>query len=186
MLASRDEFEALRCRILFVSFSDPSRPLQRQWIEQWCLKNHIPIPASTTSTTTTAQQQTQEEPLLWAQMVLDPNKALYEGWSIPSSQVAAWGPANTWYYIRSVCCRRHRALPKVQGNFEEAGQLGADVLLEHSTININSNGDDSADGDGSGTTTTTRVLLAYYCKNPTDRVSVSTILNTLQRDQKKK
>ena len=27
------------CRILFVSFSDPDKPLQRQWIENWCRDN---------------------------------------------------------------------------------------------------------------------------------------------------
>ena len=141
LLARREEFDEANCRILFVSYSDPARPLQRLWIETWC-QNYI-------------------EGIASAQMVLDPTKSVYEQWAVPSSNIAAWGPANTWYYIKAICCRRRRSV-EIQG---EAGQLGADVVLAPSTG---------------------KVLLAHYCKNPTDRVSVSNILKTVKGVQKDK
>lgn len=153
LLAQRDElFDTLQCRILFVSYSDPSRPLHKLWIETWCNNNLTGIAPDV------------------AQMVLDPTKSLYEGWAIPSSQVAAWGPANTWYYIKAICCRGQRTV-EVQG---EAGQLGGDFLLAPRTAR-----DDGSSIGG-------KVLMAYYCKNPTDRVAVSTILDTLKKAQKNK
>lgn len=94
-------------------------------------------------------------------MVLDPTKSVYETWAVPSSNLAAYGPANTWYYVKAICCRRRRSI-EVQG---EAGQLGADVVLAPATG---------------------KVLLAHYCQNPTDRVAVSKILQTVQEVHKNK
>lgn len=88
-----------------------------------------------------------------ALLLLDPTKSAYEAWCIPSSAVAAWGPSNFWYYAKAILrCRTRRIA--VRG---EAGQLGADFVL--------------APGGA--------VLLKHYCRNPTDRVSVSTIIDAL-------
>mmetsp|Transcript_2139 Transcript_2139/g.3069 ORF Transcript_2139/g.3069 Transcript_2139/m.3069 type:complete len:117 (-) Transcript_2139:284-634(-) len=88
-----------------------------------------------------------------ATLVLDPTKSAYKAWCIPSSQVAAWGPANLWYYTKAIVSGRTQHV-QLQG---EAGQLGADFVL--------------APGDD-GT-----VVLAHYCRNPTDRVEVSKLFD---------
>ena len=88
-----------------------------------------------------------------AQLVLDPTKSAYQAFSIPSSTLAAYGAANVWYYIRAICCRGRRSIA-VQG---EAGQLGADFVISPSG----------------------KILLAHYCRNPTDRVSISKIVDAV-------
>jgi len=85
---------------------------------------------------------------------LDPTKSAYRAWSIPSSNVAAWGLANCWYYFKAILFRGTRSIA-VRG---DAGQLGADFVL--------------APG---GT-----ILLRHYCRNPTDRVPVSKILDAVK------
>jgi len=95
-----------------------------------------------------------------ALLLLDPTKSAYQAWSIPSSTVAAWGLANIWYYAKAILCRGRRSIA-IKG---EAGQLGADFVL--------------APG---GT-----VLLKHYCRNPTDRVRVSKILDAVRSCQKDK
>ena len=133
------DFEACNCRLLFVSYSDPTRPLHRIWIEEWCKKN-----INGTS----------------AVMLLDPTKSVYQAWSIPSSTMAAWGPANVWYYIKAILCRGRRSIA-IQG---EAGQLGADFVL--------------APGG--------KVLERHYCRNPTDRIAVSKLLQAVRSYASKK
>lgn len=91
-------------RILFVSYSDPSKPLHRMWIEEW-------TKANTDGTS--------------ARLLLDPTKSAYESWSIPSSAVAAWGIANCWYYAKAILFRGRRSIA-IKG---EASQLGADFVL---------------------------------------------------------
>eukprot|EP00547_Thalassionema_nitzschioides_P009700 CAMPEP_0194226126 /NCGR_PEP_ID=MMETSP0156-20130528/41220_1 /TAXON_ID=33649 /ORGANISM="Thalassionema nitzschioides, Strain L26-B" /LENGTH=74 /DNA_ID=CAMNT_0038958371 /DNA_START=303 /DNA_END=524 /DNA_ORIENTATION=+ len=60
-----------------------------------------------------------------AKLILDPTKSLYQAWEIPSSQVAAWGPSNTWYYTKAIATGRTRSIA-IKG---EAGQLGGDFVL---------------------------------------------------------
>ena len=88
-----------------------------------------------------------------ATLVLDPTKSAYQAFSIPSSNMAAFGFANICYYLRAICFRGRRSIA-IKG---EAGQLGADFV-------ISSRG---------------KILLQHYCKNPTDRVSIRKILNAL-------
>lgn len=126
------ELEEANCRVIFVSFCDPSRPLHRVWIDSWCRDN-----IEETS----------------AILLLDPTKSAYEAYSIPSSNIAAWGPANLWYYAKAFLCCRHRSVA-IRG---EAGQLGADFVV-------------GTDGT---------VLLKHYCRNPTDRVAVSKIVHVV-------
>ena len=95
-----------------------------------------------------------------AMLVLDPTKSVYQSWAIPSNVVAAWGLANSWYYAKAFLTRGKRSI-EIQG---EAGQLGADFLLGPGGI----------------------VKLVHYCKNPTDRVAVSKILEALREYQSDK
>mmetsp|Transcript_1246 Transcript_1246/g.1893 ORF Transcript_1246/g.1893 Transcript_1246/m.1893 type:complete len:116 (-) Transcript_1246:341-688(-) len=106
------------------------------WIEEWCRK----YDAAGTGNT--------------ALLLLDPTKSAYQAWSIPSSNVAAFGLANTWYYVKAFFCRGKRSI-SIKG---ESGQLGADFVV--------------APG---GT-----LLSKHYCKNPTDRVDVNTLLEKIR------
>ena len=133
-MSHMEQFEAADCRVLFISYCDPDKQLHRMWIEEWCQTN-----VQGTS----------------ALLLLDPTKSAYESWAIPSSNVAAWGPANLFYYFKAILFRGRRSIA-IHG---EAGQLGADFVL--------------APG---GT-----VLLKYYCRNPTDRVSVSKIVDAVNK-----
>lgn len=142
LLSHIDELKKLGCRIIFVSFCDPAKQLHRNWIEGWCNNNIAGMGTSVL-------------------LLLDPTKSAYRSWSIPSSQVAAWGPSNFWYYTKAIWLRGQRRVT-LQG---EAGQLGADFVL--------------SPGDG-------KVLLQYYCKNPTDRVAIQKLLDTARLYRKTK
>lgn len=127
--------EVENVRVIFVSYADASKPLQRMWIEEWTKKYCASDKAI---------------------LVLDPQKTAYQAFSIPSSVLAGWGLANIWYYAKAILTCRTRSV-QVRG---EAGQLGADFCL--------------APGD-EGT-----CVLAHYCKNPTDRVSVDKIVEVIK------
>jgi hypothetical protein len=88
-------------------------------------------------------------------LLVDPAKSAYQAWSIPSSTIAAFGLANFWYYVKAFFCRGK--FPILKGN--DAGQLGADFVVGHG-----------------GT-----LLLKHYCRNPTDRIDVATILEKLRQ-----
>ena len=128
-------WETLNCRLLFVSFCDPTNKLHKLWAREW---SQAYIGESKGAT-----------------LVLDPTKSAYQALSIPSSQLAAWGPANSWYYLKAILFRGKRNI-EVQG---EAGQLGADFCL---------------DCDG-------RVLMAHYCRNPTDRIAVHRLYEAVRQ-----
>ena len=104
-------------RILFVCHADPSKPLQRFWIEDW-----------------SAKQLWHDHEHVTTQLLLDPKKEAYQSWAIPVNNVASFGLKNTLYYIKAFFTRCK--LPSIRG---EPGQLGADfvvsptgtVLLQH-------------------------------------------------------
>lgn len=89
-----------------------------------------------------------------ATLLVDPTKSAYQAWSIPSSMSAAFGLANGWYYVKAFFGRGK--FPILKG---EAGQLGADFVV------------------GPGGT----LVLKHYCRNPTDRIDVTLILETLRQ-----
>jgi hypothetical protein len=77
----------------------------------------------------------------------------YMAYSIPSSTAAAFGFANCWYYFKAILFRGRRSIA-VHG---DAGQLGADFVV--------------APG---GT-----VVVRHYCRNPTDRIRVTKLLDAV-------
>jgi hypothetical protein len=163
------DFQQAQCRILFVSYNDPTKPLHRLWIQEWCttylqksgsggsagsgsggggVVSGVSDTSGSNGSTTTAQ------------LVLDPTKRVYESWGLTSDLIAAWGPQNIWYYVKAICCRGRRSIA-VKG---EAGQMGADLVLDSQGV----------------------VLLQHYCRNPTDRIPVSKILHTIRSYHKHK
>jgi hypothetical protein len=79
--------------------------------------------------------------------------------AIPDCVSAAFGARNLLYYAKAVFLRGKLPSSTLQG---EAGQLGADFVVAP-------NG---------------RVLLAHYCRDPTDRVSVQKIVQAIRDFQK--
>ena len=125
-------------RVIFVSYADATKQLQRMWIENW---NEQYCSSSSSSTK--------------RMMVLDPTRSAYQSFEITSSLLAGWGLKNIWYYFKAIISGRTRTI-QIQG---EAGQLGADFVIGKDGI----------------------CVLAHYCRDPTDRVSVDKIVNALKR-----
>ena len=86
-------------------------------------------------------------------LLLDPTKMAYKAYSIKSSTAAAFGFANCWYYFKAILLRGRRSIA-IHG---DAGQLGADFVV--------------APG---GT-----VVVRHYCRNPTDRIKVTKLLEAV-------
>jgi len=134
---SEDDDGKNQCRLIFVSYCDPSKPLHQLWIREWCKQYR------------------------GATLVLDPEKRAYRAWGIPSNTASAFGWSNCWYYAKMVCYNLF-----VKGKWTEiavkggdAGQLGSDFVI-------------SPDG---------MVVLAYYCRDPTDRVPVQELVEAVRR-----
>ena len=100
----------------------------------------------------------------------DPNKVLYHDiFNIKSSILKSWGISNILYYIKALLFRRNGyKLNDITVKGSDSNQLGADFIIS------------GCNNVSSGNTTTPKVLLSYYCKDPTDRIDVSKMISTIQ------
>ena len=119
----QDELERLNVKVLILSFG--TFPAAQAWLEETC------------------------SPF---ELLLDPERKVYEAYELERSVLRSWNLRTLWRYVRLLASgRRWRG---IQG---DSTQLGADLIL---------------DPDGV-------VRLAYYSHDPTDRPSVDGLLAAL-------
>ena len=119
----QDELGRLNVKVLILSFG--TLPAAQAWLEETC------------------------SPF---ELLLDPERKVYEAYELERSVLRSWNLRTLWRYVRLLASgRRWRG---IQG---DSTQLGADLIL---------------DPDGV-------VRLAYYSHDPTDRPSVDGLLAAL-------
>jgi peroxiredoxin len=96
----------------------------------------------------------QEETGATFTLLLDPPRAAYRAYGLEHSRLRSWGPKVWWRYVQLLIGgRRWRG---IQG---DTAQLGGDLIVDRNGI----------------------VRLVYRSHDPTDRPSVSQLLETLKR-----
>ncbi len=84
---------------------------------------------------------------------LDPHTQTYDAYGMTRSRWASWGPKNLWYYARAWA----RGDEIHEGTGEDTNQLGGDFVVDNKGI----------------------IRFAYPSKDPTDRPSVSALLDAI-------
>ena len=117
------ELERLNVRVLILSFG--TLPAARAWLEETC------------------------SPF---ELLLDPERRVYEAYGLVRSVVRSWNLRTLWRYVRLLASgRRWRG---IQG---DSAQLGADLIVDPDGI----------------------LRLAHYSYDPTDRPAADTLLVAL-------
>ena len=120
-----EEINRLNTDIVAVSFGTP------YWANVWLEETGAPFP-------------------IW----LDPDKKSYEVYGMVTSKLAAWGPANLWFYAKALLRGE-----KMKGDRGETGQMGGNFIVDKNGI----------------------VRFAYPSRNPTDRPEVTKLMQVLQK-----
>jgi hypothetical protein len=121
----QDEFEQLSTRVLIVTFG--TLPAAEAWLEETC----APF-----------------------QLLLDPERAVYDAYGLERSLRRSWNLRTIWRYVQLLA--RGRQWRGIQG---DSAQLGGDFV---------------ADSEGT-------LRLAYRSHDPTDRPPVTDLLALLSR-----
>jgi peroxiredoxin len=119
----QEEFERQNVKVLILSFG--TLPAAQAWLEETC------------------------SPF---ELLLDPERRVYEAYELERSAFRSWNVRTLWRYVRLLASgRRWRG---IQG---DSAQLGADLVVDPEGI----------------------VRLAYYSHDPTDRPAAETLLVAL-------
>ena len=165
------------CRIVFITFCNPSKPLHRLWITEWCKKQELNVDGNDEFDDSNDDADDHDNTRsntkknnVSIYVAHDPNKVLYHDiFNIKSSILKSWGVSNILYYIKALLFRRNGyKLNDITVKGSDSNQLGADFIIS------------GCNNVSSGNTTTPKVLLSYYCKDPTDRIDVSKMISTIQ------
>ncbi len=85
---------------------------------------------------------------------LDPERAAYRAFGLERSLVRSWGPAAVWAYVKLMA--RGRSWRGIQG---DSSQLGGDFVVDTSGM----------------------IRFAHPSRDPADRPSIATLLDSLDR-----
>jgi peroxiredoxin len=119
----QEELERLNVKVLILSFG--TLPAAQAWLEETC------------------------SPF---ELLLDPERKVYEAYGLERSAFRSWNLRTLWRYVQLLASgRRWRG---IQG---DSTQLGADLIVDPNGV----------------------VRLAYYSHDPTDRPAVDGLLATL-------